>query len=425
MQRPWRTGQNHTGTTRIKAVGSGHHTKKGQSSGHRSPIQSGKTRQKATNCVRGRSPKSIQRAKRYQRRVSSRRPRAILVKKKDQLGLKGQLTGHFKRETRGAVSNIIKESIAKGLSQKQACETFGITPRKFRRWANPKPLKKRVAWDKLLAHERQVIEDAAWSPELLGKPISHIFVHGHESGRFYASLSTVYRTLKDKNLVKPMQYRRKSPAYVSAHALLDEGFSLLCYDGTQFRTTCGVNVWAIPVMILPQRYLLHIGYSLNSICTADLTRAVKEAHALIPEHLVGKVLAHSDRGSAMKSHTTKDTIKELLGAPVHFGRPHTPDDQAWIESFIKTLKYHRDVPQSFTTVADIVRWLECFPDIYNNDPHSTLGYVTPLQTLSGQREVILNQRKKNLALARLLRYTAWQTNQHGFKEPLEATMQPA
>lgn len=306
--------------------------------------------------------------------------------------------------------NIIKESIAKGVSQKKACEIFGINPRKFRRWANPKPLKQRVAWNKLFQHEHQAIEDAAWSPGLIGKPISHIYVHGHESERFYASLSTVYRVLKDKNLVKPIQYRRKTPAYVSAHDLLDEGFSLLCYDGTQFKTNYGITVWAIPVMILPQRYLLHIGHAVNSISSSDLTRSVQVAHALMPEHLAGKVLAHSDRGSAMKSRSTKETIKELLGAPVHFGRPHTPDDQAWIESIIKTLKYHREAPQSFATVDDIVRWLERFPDIYNNDPHSSLGYVTPLQTLSGQREVILNQRKENLALARLLRYTAWQTS---------------
>ena len=320
--------------------------------------------------------------------------------------------------------NSIKESIAKGTSQKMACKIFGITPRKFRRWAHPKPVKPRTAWNKLLEHERQAIEDAAWLPELIGKPISHIYVYGHESGRFYASLSTVYRVLKAKNLVKPFQYRRRTTPYVSAHALLDEGFSLLCYDGTLFRTTSGVNVWAIPVMILPQRYLLHIGHAVHSISSSDLTRSVQEAHALIPEQLTSKLLAYSDRGSAMKSRFTKETLKELLGAPVHFGRPHTPDDLAWIEAFIKTLKYHREAPLSFDLVDDIVRWLERFPDIYNNDPHSSLGYVTPLQALSGQKEVILNQRKQNLAVARLLRYTAWQTNQHSSLEPLEGVMQP-
>lgn len=315
--------------------------------------------------------------------------------------------------------NIIKESMTKGMSQKKACAVFGIKPRKFRRWADSKPLKLRTAWNKLCPHECQAIEDAAWLPDLMGKPLSHVFVHGHESGKFHASLSSVYRVLKAKNMVRPQQYHRKTTPYVSAHTLLDEGFSLLCYDGTQFRTDPGVNVWAIPVMILPQRYLLHIGHAVHSISSSDLTRTIQEAHSLIPEHLVSKLIAHCDRGSAMKARLTKNTIKELLGAPVHFGRPHTPDDQAWIEAFIKTLKYHRDAPQSFQQVADIVAWLERFPDIYNNDPHSSLGYVTPLQTLSGQREVILNQRKQNLAHARMLRYTAWQTSKHNLQEVMQ------
>ena len=204
-----------------------------------------------------------------------------------------------------------------------------------------------------------------------------MFVHGHEFGKFHASLSSVYRVLKDKNMVKPQQYRRRTTPYVSAHSLLDEGFSLLCYDGTQFRTDPGVNVWAIPVMILSQRYLLHIGHAVHSISSSDLTRTVQEAYSLIPDQLVSKLIAYCGRGSVMKSRLTKATIKELLGAPVHFGRPHTPDDQAWIEAFIKTLKYHREAPQSFQQVADVVSWLERIPDIYNNEPHSSLGYVTP------------------------------------------------
>jgi transposase InsO family protein len=213
--------------------------------------------------------------------------------------------------------------------------------------------------------------------------------------------------LKDKNMVEPRKSWHRNTPYVSAHSLLNEGFSLLCYDGTEFRTETGIIVWAIPVMILPQRYLLHIGHALKGVSASDLTQAVKEAYAMLPEHLTAKVLAHSDRGSAMKASSTKQLIKELLGAPVHFGRPHTPDDQAWIEAFIGTLKRHRDAPRSFQMVDDIICWLNRFPDIYNNDPHSSLSYVTPLQALSGQKEVILGQRKQNLATARMLRYSAW------------------
>lgn len=322
--------------------------------------------------------------------------------------------------------NIIKEAVDKGLTQREACEIFGIASRKLRRWSNPKPLKPRSAWNKILEQERQAIEDAAWAPELIGKPVSHIFVHGHNTGRFLASLSTVYRALKDKNMVEPRKSWHRTTPYVSAHSLLDEGFSLLCYDGTQFRTDSGIIVWVIPVMILPQRYLLHIGHSINGISAGDLTQAVKEAYALLPDQLVEKLIAHSDRGSAMKSSTTQRIIKELLGAPVHFGRPHTPDDQAWIEAFIKTLKYHREAPESFKLVDDILCWLNRFPDIYNNDPHSSLSYITPLQALSGLKEVILNKRKQNLETARMMRYTAWKTNRfNSLPATSEVVMQPA
>jgi putative transposase len=321
---------------------------------------------------------------------------------------------------------VISEAVTQGFTQKRACRIFDIAPRKFRRWANPKPIRLRTAWNKTLEHERDAIETAAWIPELIGKPISHIFVHGHESGKFFASLSTVYHVLKDKNMVEPKKHWHRTTPYVSAHTLLDEGFSLLCYDGTQFRTYTGIIVWAIPVMILPQRYLLHIGHSINGISSGDLTQSVKEAYALLPEHLTSKLVAHSDRGSAMKASSTKQAIKELLGAPVHFGRPHTPDDQAWIEAFIKTLKYHRDAPRSSKLVDDILQWLNRVPDIYNNDPHSSLSYVTPLQALSGQKEVILNQRKQNLAAARMLRYTAWKAGRSLLLPAAsEVVMQPA
>ena len=98
---------------------------------------------------------------------------------------------------------------------------------------------------------------------------------------------------------------------------------------------------------------------------------------------------------------------------MHFGRPHTPDDEPWIEALIKTLKYHRDCPSHFQQVDDVVSWFKRFPDIYNNDPHSALSYVTPSQTLLGKKEVILAQRKSNLLAARKLRRLNYKTARVG------------
>ncbi len=305
---------------------------------------------------------------------------------------------------------IIQDAIATGVSQKQACAILGLAPRKFRRWAQPKPLLPRTAWNKLLPAERDAIINTAATPDFWGKPPSHIFVHGQESGQFAVSLATVYRALKTQRWIRPRRHTKRS-SYVGIHTLLEQGFSLLCYDATAFKTEAGIPVWALPVIVLPSRYLLSIGYSLQSVTATDLQRTLTAALALVPETFTANLIAHSDRGSQMKATKIKRLINDLLHAPVHFGRPQTPDDEAWIEAFIKTLKYHRDRPDSFPLADDVIRWLQRFPELYNNEPHSALNYVTPAQALAGRKEAILAQRKRNLLVARTLRYATWKFNQ--------------
>jgi transposase InsO family protein len=234
----------------------------------------------------------------------------------------------------------------------------------------------------------------------MDKPMSHLMVHGHESEKFIASISTISRIFKEAAIPREVKIRKRSTPYVSAHDLLDNGFYLVCYDGTQIDTDSGVPVWGIPVLLLPPRYLFHVGHSVGSISARDLTNAVDEAVLSMPKHIIDMLVAHSDRGSAMKANFTKEHLHKTLGIPVHFGRPHTPDDEAWIEALIKTMKYHRDCPSHFSQVDDVLQWFKKFTDIYNNDPHSSLEYVTPLQVLSGEMEEILAQRKQNYLDAR-------------------------
>lgn len=310
----------------------------------------------------------------------------------------------------------INEAMEQGMTQKQACETFGISTRKYRRWNNSKPPSHRVAWNRILPEERESIIQTAYKEEFLGKPISHLFVHGHDSRRYFASLSTIYKVLAEEKVVRPKIVRKGYQRYIDAHKLLEEGFYLLCYDATRFVTDTSIGVWAIPVLLLPYRYLFHIGHVIHSVSSNDLVNSVEEACSLIPESITSTLLAFSDRGSVMKSSFTKNYLTKNLNLPVHFGRPHTPEDQAWIEAFIKTLKYHREAPSHFQQVADVVDWFQRFPSIYNYEPHSSLGYVTPAQALAGLKEVILSQRKQNLYEARKARLAAYHASKHGSPE---------
>lgn len=315
----------------------------------------------------------------------------------------------------------INEAMEQGMTQKQACETFGISTRKYRRWNNSKPPLERIAWNKILPEEREAIIQTAYKEEFLGKPISHIFVHGHDSRRYFASLSTVYKVLAEEKVVRPKIVRKGYQRYIDAHELLEEGFSLLCYDATRFVTDTNIGVWAIPVLLLPYRYLFHIGHVIHSVSSSDLVNSVEEACSLIPESIASTLLAFSDRGSVMKSSFTKRYLTKNLNLPVHFGRPHTPEDQAWIEAFIKTLKYHREAPSHFPQVADVVDWFQRFPSIYNSEPHSSLSYVTPTQALAGLKEVILSQRKQNLYEARKARLAAYHASKYGSPEVVEVS----
>lgn len=304
--------------------------------------------------------------------------------------------------------NAINEAMAKGMSQKTACSVFMISPRKFRRWAKPKTSAPRTAWNKLLPAERETIRETAWQAEFLGKPLSHLYVYGHESGKFLTSLSTLYRVL-EKEPLAPKTRKQRSTSYIGAHTLLDTGFSLLCYDATRFVTETDIAVWALPVMILPCRYLLHIGHALHSVSAKDLINSLDEAYLSIPESVLSVLMTHSDRGTPMKAKITKEHLRHRLNLPVHFGRPHTPDDEGWIEALIKNLKYHREVPSYFSQVDDVIQWLRRFPNIYNHEPHSALGYVTPHQALLGRKEEIISQRKQNLAEASARRLAYYRT----------------
>ena len=410
MLRPRSARKTDIGAPRIKALGPGCYPQEDQGCCAGSSIRKQNSgTEKINRSVRATS-ESTKRTGRDKRCSIGDRARICLAKKKSELGIQGALKGHFSKEVKTAVNNAINEAVSAGMTRTEACDIFCLDTRKFRRWVSPKVHRQRTAWNKILPEEKQAILATAYDETLADKPMSHLMVYGHTSEQFIASISTISRVFKEASIPREVKVRKRSTPYVDAHKLLDNGFSLLCYDGTQFDTDSGIIVWGIPVLLLPQRYLLGVSHSLGSVSSSDLTRAVDEALLSLPHHILDMLVAHSDRGSAMKADNTKEHLHESYGIPTHFGRPHTPDDEGWIEAFIGTMKYHRDCPSRFSQVDDVLQWFNKFPDIYNNDPHSSLNYVTPLQALRGEMEVILENRKQNYIDARNKRLYNYHVN---------------
>ena len=90
-----------------------------------------------------------------------------------------------------------------------------------------------------------------------------------------------------------------------------------------------------------------------------------------------------------------------LGIVPSFSRPRVSDDNPYIESFFKTLKYSCGYPRFFTSIEHARRWFADFINWYNkNHMHSGLQYVTPYQKRNGEHHVIFAYRNKIISEAK-------------------------
>jgi len=90
------------------------------------------------------------------------------------------------------------------------------------------------------------------------------------------------------------------------------------------------------------------------------------------------VIHHSDRGV---QYLSEDYVAELKEAGLHLScsRKGNPYDNAWSESFMKTLKNEEVYLGSYRTYLDVVENIPYFlEEVYNKKRlHSSLGYLPP------------------------------------------------
>ena len=120
-----------------------------------------------------------------------------------------------------------------------------------------------------------------------------------------------------------------------------------------------------------------VGWSLSEsltheFCIESMKIAIEKER---PPH---GVIHHSDRGV---QYVCEPYVKYLLenGFEPSMSRPATPEDNAFIESFFKTLKKEEVYFKKYNNVNDVLKSLPRFiEEVYNKKRlHSSLGYKSP------------------------------------------------
>lgn len=120
-----------------------------------------------------------------------------------------------------------------------------------------------------------------------------------------------------------------------------------------------------------------VGWELSEYRTADVTvSALKKA--LMHRDVRPGMIFHSDRGAEYGAHLFQAELKRS-GIRPSMNRPKHMTDNAYVESFFKTMKTESFKGLSFDSITQLRMTLSWYIDDYYNTKrhHSSLGYTNP------------------------------------------------
>jgi len=292
-----------------------------------------------------------------------------------------------------------------GWPARRTLAALGIPRRTYYRWLKEEawaralpadPVKPVQPYEALPEEKQAVLDYARRHPELRHREMAWRMV---DEDVACLSASTVYRILKEANLVCPWRRRQKrsrgadeKPTRVNERWVTDL-MQVQVGEGTYF---------VISFMDEYSRYIVHHEVVLG-IDGITLSLSAQKAIETLSRGMDGKPLAkpviQSDNGSGYISREYLQVLKEHeLGH--HRIKPHCPEENGVIERSMRTLREAlegEELPnfvEAQRKLARVVRW-------YNEERlHSALGYLPPATFYRGDPAARYAERRQKLVEAR-------------------------
>lgn len=298
---------------------------------------------------------------------------------------------------------LIEEAHSSGARYTKACEIVGISLRTLQRWKRDglkdrrKGARKHVV-RKLSPVIRQEIITVCNESRFQDRTPYEIVALLLDEGRYLASVRTFYRILKEENLLhhrsnsRVPSKRSKPPERVA-----DKPNKVWTWDITWMpRDVKGLFFYAYVIIDIFDRSI--VGWSVHEEESDSHGRDLfhDTISRQIPNKKAKDLFLHSDNGNPMKGITLLAFLASLR-VSISYSRPRVSNDNPFIESYFKTLKYTTNYPLHFKTLTSAREWMSSFIQWYNVEHlHSSLDYVTPEQMRSGKAQNIF--RKRNMVM---------------------------
>lgn len=281
---------------------------------------------------------------------------------------------------------LIGEAKQEGCSVKALLKPIGLPRSTFYTWISPRKrrLKKpRVPKNKLTEAERKVIERLLCDQKTIDLSIYQLFYHHFNRGTYIASLSSFYRVARSLALTGDRRGQATHPKRQPPILLATKPDQVWCWDISRIPgPVAGLDYFLFALIDLFSRFV--VGWMLADrenarLASHFLRESVRRSQG---ERNLVWLTTHSDRGAAMMALQTQQFLDDA-GIKSSYSRPRVSDDNAFIESFFKTLKYHAVYPGFFRSKDEAETWLASFVTRYHHAPHSGLRGYTPHQAYTG------------------------------------------
>lgn len=300
-----------------------------------------------------------------------------------------------------ALCEIIDDAHAQGARVRPVCGALGIHVRTYRRWKSD-PVDRRKGSRKqnrraLSNEERQQIIAVCTSDRFKNSTPHEIVAILAEEGTYIASVRTFYRVLKAAG---KLHHRGNSRPPRKP------------YRPPEVKATGPDQVYTWDITWIPSRVrgLFWYCYAIIDVWSREIVgwaiyESESEEHArelfewLRARRSLDGVWLHADNGNPMKGATFSVWLA-TLGMFLSHSRPLVKNDNPFIESFFRTLKYHAAYPGHFEDISAAREWLGDFIDWYNTSHrHSGIGYVTPEHRRTGRDKDLFHARNQTLKAA--------------------------